>query len=126
MNTSTTQSPDSLGSPSGSAGRVLRLTLKRQGFDMIASGEKREEYRTPGKWILSRLQGKDYDVVEFKNGYGPNVTTMLVEYRGWKMSSGLKEWGAAPCVQYATIKLGRVISQQNAQTLPTEGAAQDP
>lgn len=108
-----TTPPESLGSPLGSAGRVLRLTVKRQWFDMIASGRKREEYRKPGKWILSRLEGKDYDVVEFKNGYGPNVPTMLVEYRGWKMSSGLKEWGAAPSVQYATIKLGRVVSQQN-------------
>lgn len=109
----TTTPPESLGSTASSARRVLRLTLKRKWFDMIASGRKREEYRAPGKWILSRLEGKDYDAVEFKNGYGQNVPTMLVEYRGWKMSSGLKEWGAIPSVQYATIKLGRVISQQN-------------
>jgi hypothetical protein len=95
------------------AGRVLRLTLKRKWFDMIASGRKREEYRTPGKWILSRLEGRDYDVIEFKNGYGPNVPTMLVEYRGWKRSSGLRDWGAQPSVEYATIKLGRVLSLHN-------------
>ena len=96
-----------------SAGRVLRLTLKRKWFDMIASGEKKEEYREPGKWILSRLEGKEYDRVEFKNGYGPNVPTMLVQYRGWSLSSGLKDWGAQPSVEYATIKLGRVLSRHN-------------
>ncbi len=84
---------------------------------MIASGVKREEYRTPGKWILSRLEGKDYDVIEFKNGFGPNVPTMLVEYRGWARSSGLREWGAQPSVEYATIKLGRVLSLHTPETL---------
>lgn len=99
--------------------RILKLTLKKKWFDMIASGRKREEYRTPGKWILSRLAGKDYDVVEFKNGYGANVPTVLVEYRGWKMSSGLKEWGAMPSVQYATIKLGRVLETKNLTESPS-------
>ena len=108
------------------AGRVLRLTLKRKWFDMIASGRKQEEYRTPGKWILSRLQGKEYDVVEFKNGYGPNVPTVTVKYRGWKMSSGLAEWGAAPSVQYVTIKLGRVLSLHNTQEDRTRAADDKP
>jgi hypothetical protein len=102
--------PEGCPAPICYAGCVLRLTLKRRWFDMIASGRKREEYRTPGKWILTRLEGKSYDVIEFKNGYGSNVPTMLVEYLGWKLSSGLKEWGADPSVEYATIKLGRVLS----------------
>ncbi len=59
-----------LGDASCSAVRVLRLTLKRKWFDMVANGEKKEEYRQPSKWILSRLENKEYDRVEFKNGYG--------------------------------------------------------
>lgn len=100
------------------APRILRLTLKRKWFDMIASGEKREEYRTPGKWILSRLDGKEYDVVEFKNGYGPKVPTMEVEFLGWEYSYGKREWGAQaePGKPYATIKLGRVLSRRNMPT----------
>jgi len=90
--------------------KILRLTLKRKWFDMIASGEKREEYRTLGPWILSRLEGKEYDRVEFKNGYGPNVPTMEIEYRGWMVSEGLPKWGAAAGVSYCVIKLGPVIS----------------
>jgi len=79
---------------------------------MIASGEKREEYRTPGKWILSRLEGREYDRIEFKNGYGHNVPTMEVEYLGWNYSSGKRQWGGGgdggkPVV---TIFLGSVLS----------------
>lgn len=79
---------------------------------MIASGEKKEEYRTPGNWILSRLKGKDYDLIEFKNGYGESVPTLEVEYKGWGYSFGRREWGGGtgqrkPSV---TIYLGRILS----------------
>jgi hypothetical protein len=94
--------------------RTLRLTLKRKWFDMIASGEKKEEYRTPGPWILSRLGGKEYDHVEFKNGYGANVPSMEVEYLGWKYSHGKREWGGGSTTgPFATIMLGRVLSVSN-------------
>jgi hypothetical protein len=95
--------------------RVLRLTLKRKWFDMIASGEKREEYRTQSNWILSRLDGKEYDRIEFKNGYGKNVPPMEVEYLGWGFSFGRREWGGGGehGKPFATIYLGRVLSQPN-------------
>lgn len=95
--------------------RVLRLTLNRKWFDMIASGEKLEEYRTPGKWILSRLEGKEYDRIEFKNGYGPHVPTMEVEYLGWEYSFGKRQWGGGgeQGKPFATIYLGRVLSRHN-------------
>ena len=87
---------------------------------MIASGEKREEYRVPSKWILSRLEGKEYDRVEFKNGYGPNVPTIEVEYLGWHFSFGKREWGGGEQGKpFATIRLGRVLSRTNAGALPT-------
>jgi hypothetical protein len=96
--------------------RVLRLTLEKKWFDMIASGEKLEEYREPKAWIFSRLAGKEYDVVEFANGYGPNVPTMEVEYRGWELRFGGRgEWGAVSNQRYAVIHLGRVISRHNVE-----------
>jgi hypothetical protein len=103
--------------------RVLRLTLKRHWFDMIASGEKREEYRTAGKWILSRLEGKEYDRIEFKNGYGQNVPTMEVEYLGWAYSFGKRQWGGGgeQGKPFATIYLGRVISLHNVKVQELSG-----
>ena len=94
--------------------RVLRLTLKRQWFDMIACGEKKEEYRTPGRWINSRVNSeKEYDVVEFKNGYGPDVPTCVVEYKGFRFRSGKEEWGGDPLKHHVVILLGAVLSRQN-------------
>lgn len=93
------------------APRVLRLTLKKQWFDMIASGEKKEEYRTLSKWIFSRLEGKQYDLVEFSNGYGATVPKVTVEFAGWYFGVGLSKWGAVPNQRYAIIVLGRVLSR---------------
>jgi signal peptidase I len=93
--------------------KVLRLTLKKQWFDMIASGEKKEEYRLPSNWIESRLVGKAYDVVEFKNGYGVSVPTMIVKYRGFYGGHGKPEWGADPDQPYFVICLGEVLETRN-------------
>lgn len=94
--------------------KILHLTLKKKWFDMIESGVKREEYREQGKWIDSRVNAnKEYDAVEFKNGYGPNVPTCLVEYLGYDWNTGNPEWGATPGKLYKVILLGRVISRSN-------------
>lgn len=99
----------------GGPERVLRLTLKKRWFDMIASGEKREEYRAPSQWIKSRLVGKAYDLVEFSNGYSKSDPKMTVEYQGWHMGYGRAEWGGAtkPGEMLVVIRLGRVLSHQN-------------
>ena len=101
--------------------RVLRLTLKKKWFDMIASGEKTEEYRTPSAWIFSRLIGKGYDVVEFSNGYGKHVPKIVVKFFGWHQGPGRPEWGATWQNRYVVIRLGHVISRHN-----TQGEAQPP
>jgi hypothetical protein len=81
---------------------------------MIASGQKRDEYREQGRWIDSRVNAnKEYDVVEFRNGYGPNVPTCVVEYLGYDCATGNPVWGAVPGKRYRVIRLGRVISLYN-------------
>ena len=102
--------------------RALRLTLKKKWFDMIASGEKREEYREQGKWIDSRVNAnKDYNVVEFANGYGPDVPCCVVEYLGYDWATGNPEWGAIPGKLYKVIYLGRVLSLHNAAQSRDDG-----
>lgn len=107
----------------GRNARVLRLTLKRKWFDMIASGKKLEEYRDPSDWIYSRLLEKDgythrkYDVIEFKNGYGADVPTIVVKFQGWRHGTGIPKWGAMPGLRYVVILLGPVISR-NDKILP--------
>lgn len=90
--------------------RILRLTLKRKWFDMIASGEKKEEYRNPSLWILSRIKGKTYDVVEFRNGYAADSPIVRCEYKGWHMGDPKPEWsGNSKERCLVVIKLGDLI-----------------
>ena len=89
--------------------RVLKLTLKKKWFDMVASGERKEDYRPPSQWIISRLEGREYDRIEFSHGYGPNVPKIDVEYLGCTFDRGNPEWGAGP-KRMVIIRLGRVLT----------------
>jgi hypothetical protein len=108
-----TAAKQSLGAMPCCALRVLRLTLKRKWFDMIASGEKKEEYREIKNWIISRLHGKTYDSVEFSNGYGAHVPKVTVEYLGWGTGTGRAKWGATPGKPTIIIRLGAILSRLN-------------
>lgn len=63
--------------------RILRLTLHKKAFAVMMTGEKSVEYRKPSKWIISRLK-KQYDFVEFVNGYGAHRPRFMCEYLGWE------------------------------------------
>jgi len=104
-------------------GSTLELTLKKQWFDMVASGEKREEYREPSKWILSRLENKHYDTVRFRNGYNVNSPVCVCEYLGWDFGFGKRKWGGGSTQgnPIVVIKLGRVLSAPKGQAMRTGG-----
>lgn len=83
---------------------------------MVASGEKREEYRDPTDWIISRLHGKTYDTVRFRNGYSPKAPACICEFMGWRWGHGKARWGARMGGEpYVIISLGRVISVENVE-----------
>lgn len=65
--------------------KVLKLTLKKEPFDVMVTGEKSTEYRHPSDWIVSRLMEKKggfkkYDFVLFTNGYGSDKPYFIAEY----------------------------------------------
>jgi hypothetical protein len=75
--------------------RILHLTLKKKWFDMIASGEKKEEYRQDKPYWKDRFVKKgywhsqtckDFDAVRFKNGYGKNAPVLDVECLGIRLA----------------------------------------
>lgn len=101
--------------------KVLDLSLKYQWYDMISSGEKKEEYREIKEFYLNRLcenyiKGfaglgfipKEYDAVRFHRGQGSPVT-MLLEYKGLQIGKGKREWGAPEDKDVFIIKLGKKI-----------------
>ncbi len=94
--------------------RILHLTLKKKWFDMIASGEKKEEYRDLTSYWAIRLRGKEFDAVSFRNGYAKDAPKMLVEIEFMlDCCYGFPHWGAEPRVYYHVIRLGKILSTEN-------------
>lgn len=71
---------------------ILRLTLKKQWFDLILSGKKVFEYREYKKHWTSRLLGKNgiknFKEIHFTNGYGKNMPSMRVSCIGISIIKG--------------------------------------
>lgn len=110
--------------------RILYLTLKGRWFDMILSGEKREEYRdlkvywanrlcsnircdSVGGWlhnIDSSVSFINFDAVRFARGghFHPSIPQMTVECKGIGIGKGKQEWGATGD-EYFVIKLGNIL-----------------
>ena len=73
--------------------KTLKLTLKKQSFDVMVTGEKCEEFREPSQWMLSRLYCKDgtrkhYDRIEYTNGYGSDRPTFTTDFCGFELVEG--------------------------------------
>jgi len=90
--------------------RILHLTLKKKWFDMIASGEKREEYREMKPYWHKRLNNKSYDAIHFRNGYSKDAPNMLVELKEICSSLGIIEWGAPDKEPVYILKLGKILN----------------
>lgn len=118
--------------------KVLHLTLKKKWFDMIASGEKKEEYRDIKSYWVSRLvdgldhptdyekrfgftfmwkgsgphsmgSAEHYDIVQFRNGYAKDSPVIRLKIRDIVADFGKEEWGAEYLKPYFVIKLGNII-----------------
>ena len=80
--------------------KVLHLTLMAKWFYEIQCGAKKTEYREIKPYWESRLEDRDFDVIEFKNGYHAGAKSMRVECLGItkNLHSG-----------YYEIRLGRIL-----------------
>jgi hypothetical protein len=100
--------------------KVLHLTLKKKWFDMIASGEKKEEYREMKQYWWTRLTSatsigggmrsfKKFDKVVFRNGYKRDAPTIEIECKEITIGHGNHKWGASGREVFI-IKLGEILS----------------
>tara|TARA_R110000744_G_scaffold115701_1_gene216510 strand:+ start:148 stop:411 length:264 start_codon:yes stop_codon:yes gene_type:complete len=62
--------------------KILHLNLYRKYFDAILKGDKTIEYRDITPYWSKRLEGRHYDVIQFRNGYAKIAPVMIVEYKG--------------------------------------------
>lgn len=89
--------------------KILHLTLKKKWFDMIASGEKREEYREIKPYWNGRFVNKKYNVIHFRNGYSKDCPNMFVELKDIKIGTGLVKWGALEGKLIYILELGEIL-----------------
>jgi len=101
--------------------KVLYLPLKKEWFDMIASGVKTEEYRLMNDFWTKRIctkakdgsfecSKKKFSYVEFTLGY-PKKNDISKRMRFeisaiYPQRGGKTEWGAKSDEMYFVIKLG--------------------
>lgn len=118
--------------------KTLDLVLKKKWYDMIASGEKTEEYREiKPYWIVRMMEEvchdtalfyeynehllknalyhgsmkfRDFDKVTFHLGYAKNRPSMTFAIKEIVIDEGKEEWGAFPGKTYFVVRLGKKLS----------------
>lgn len=98
--------------------RTLTLSLKKQWFDMIKSGEKKEEYREVNRYWIARLVAAmvpftgtvlsftDFGRIVFTLGYpkaGDTERRLTFKNPRISIGTGRPEWGAVPGKNYFVI-----------------------
>lgn len=84
---------------------LLTLPIKRKWFDMIVSGEKKEEYRDIKPYYTSRFPSTfDSFYVMFRNGYSKNSPSCIALCR-LQIGKGRPDWGAVPDKDYYILKI---------------------
>ena len=97
---------------------MLILPIKKKWFDMILTGEKKEEYREIKPYYKSRFQTigllDRYGLptifeqhIVFRNGYSatsPEIEATVT----LDIKKGKEEWGASPGVEYYALKIVKI------------------
>lgn len=104
---------------------MLTLPIKKKWFDMILSGEKKEEYREIKPYYKSRFktifsmhpysfmpQAGDNQNIAFRNGYG-SKSPMFIAKCTLDIKTGREEWGAEPGKEYYTLTIHEITLKVN-------------
>ena len=92
---------------------MLTLPIKKKWFDMIKSGEKKEEYREIKSYWTKRLGFEDKGTgrvlsveryVLFRNGYSSNSPTIKCKVSIYQ-DYGVPSWGASIGEVYYVLKI---------------------
>lgn len=98
---------------------MLILPIKKKWYDMILSGEKKEEYREIKPYYRSRLIHEGFlDIyglpqtyvgkVMFRNGYSHNSPS-FVALCSADIWTGRQEWGAEPGKEYFVLTIQQFL-----------------
>ena len=91
---------------------ILFLTIKKEFFDLIVLGIKKEEYRDIKPFFDKRLFSKDYKTVLFQNGYEITSPRVEVELLSIEKKYANPEWAAGYSGYCYALKLGKILKHQ--------------
>lgn len=95
---------------------MLTLTIKKKWFDMILSGEKKEEYRDCSRYYLQRFRHylgcdiingnriKREFLVRLRNGYDTTSPAVVIRCTV-RLGTGKPDWGAEPGKEYCVLSI---------------------
>ena len=104
--------------------KILDLPLKKEWYDLIESGVKKEEYREIKPYWCKRFLNLDKPLFSHRNGYqdanvkgythvrfryGYTNRTMLFELKGITIGNGNTAWGAPEDNEVFILKLGNRV-----------------
>lgn len=101
---------------------MLTLSIKKKWFDMILSGEKKEEYRdiTPyyNKRFMNALMranpAKPVPIkVRFRNGYRKDSPSFDAIVKVYRNREGNLKWGAEPGKKYFVLKIVGIVVKED-------------
>lgn len=106
---------------------MLVLPIKKKWYDMILSGEKKEEYRSYSPYWIKRFcnagmmelihgaegdyyQAKWYThrLVKFRNGYSAKSRSFVAEV-GLSIGCGKPAWGAKPNEKHLILTVVKIV-----------------
>lgn len=96
---------------------MLVLPIKKKWFDMILSGEKKEEYREIKPYYDKRIgylavgTGKVTTII-LRNGYSYKSPSIKCKV-SVSIGTGYKDWGAESNINYYVIKILEILERRN-------------
>lgn len=93
--------------------KVVSMPIKKEWFDKILSGEKKEEYRKIKEYWRRRLLHDKTTHLKLINGYGRDKPFVIIELKDIKIGFGKEEWGAIPGEECYILELGDIIEAKN-------------
>lgn len=100
---------------------MLTLPIKKKWFDMVRSGEKKEEYREIKPYYTSRftklfgsLDLTSVDIAKpilFRNGYNSSSPSFIANC-SFSIKTGKEEWGAEPGKEYYVLTIKEILDDR--------------
>lgn len=91
--------------------KILHLTLHKQWFEEIAAGKKKHEFREDKPYWRTRLVGKRFDEIHFRNGYSKNAPFMRATWAGQRKTKNSSY--PKGCFD---IRIGEILEVKRANT----------